>query len=583
MANDVLAKMAVQISANNAQFSRALAKNQKELGSFGKSIGALSNQLKGLVAGFGAIEIGRQILRTTSEFQKFAAVLKNSLGSESEAQRAMQQIKDFASATPFSVEELTGSFVKLVNQGFHPTMDEMRKLGDLAASTGKGFDQLTEAIIDAQTGEFERLKDFGIRARKEGDKVTFTFKEQATQVDFTSGSIRDYILSLGDLQGVSGATAAISETLGGRISNLGDAWNELMGAMGESSSGPLFSAVTALTNIVKALTDFRSEMALIGQAISPFHDLSDVSKETLDYLLKTETVASTIAPLQKQSFETFYQNFTKNAEAFREAFLKQGESIEDINILWDHYVNKRVAAADADRKAADAAKLAADAAKQLAAAQEQATMARLMRGAGALRTEVGTSEDINGGAFLMDLGVFAQQAEQYANISDRIIATNNAIKVSSTNAFTQLTDMFQEHQDKVARMADLAEMLGSTLGDVFGQIATGQMNLAQTLAKTTEQIIEMLLRQSIASMITAAMKDPSTPFPLAKVAMAAAGIVAVKSLFGKIGASGSGGGGGGSVSAPGRSPSEQRVHGVISGYNLALVSDKQGYRRSMMG
>ena len=74
----------------------------------------------------------------------------------------------------------------------------MRKLGDLASSTGKDFDQLAEAIIDAQTGEFERLKEFGIRASKQGDEVKFTFKEVETQVDFTADSIRDYVLSLGD-------------------------------------------------------------------------------------------------------------------------------------------------------------------------------------------------------------------------------------------------------------------------------------------------------------------------------------------------------------------------------------------------
>ena len=52
-----------------------------------------------------------------------------------------------ASKTPFAVVELTQAFVKLANQGFRPTTDELRKLGDLASSTGKQFDQLAEAII----------------------------------------------------------------------------------------------------------------------------------------------------------------------------------------------------------------------------------------------------------------------------------------------------------------------------------------------------------------------------------------------------------------------------------------------------
>jgi len=130
--------------------------------------------------------------------------------------------------------ELTSAFVKLTNQGFKPSTVELRKLGDLASSTGKSFDQLTEAIIDAQTGEFERLKDFGIRASKEGDKVTFTFKEVKKQVDFTASSIREYLLGLGDLEGVSGAAAVISETLGGKINNLGDSFDKLANMSGWS-------------------------------------------------------------------------------------------------------------------------------------------------------------------------------------------------------------------------------------------------------------------------------------------------------------------------------------------------------------
>src|SRR5690606_41770376 len=61
----------------------------------------------------------------------------------------------------------------------------------------------SEAILDAQTGEFERLKEFGIRAKDAGDSVIFTYKGVQTQVEKTSGSIREYITSLGDAQGRS--------------------------------------------------------------------------------------------------------------------------------------------------------------------------------------------------------------------------------------------------------------------------------------------------------------------------------------------------------------------------------------------
>ena len=100
------------------------------------------------------INFGKQVLAVTAEFEKFGAVLGNTLGSNALANLKLKEIQEFAAKTPFGVKELTNSFVKLANQGFKPTGDEMRRLGDLAASTGKSFDQLAEAILDAQTGEF---------------------------------------------------------------------------------------------------------------------------------------------------------------------------------------------------------------------------------------------------------------------------------------------------------------------------------------------------------------------------------------------------------------------------------------------
>ena len=66
------------------------------------------------------------------------------------------------------------------------------------------MDQLVEGLLDAQTGEFERLKEFGIRASKEGDKVKFSFRGITTEVQFTDKAIKDYIISLGNLEGVQG-------------------------------------------------------------------------------------------------------------------------------------------------------------------------------------------------------------------------------------------------------------------------------------------------------------------------------------------------------------------------------------------
>lgn len=221
------------------QFNKKIDETQHKLnrlnGSSGKSglsgiMGSLKSMgplVAGAFAASSVISFGQEIVNVGAEFEKLHAILQNTLGSEGAADAAFGLIKNVASETPFQVKELTDSYVKLVNSGFKPAKKELTALGDIAASKGKSFDQLTEAFIDAQTGEFERLKEFGIKASKSGDEVSFTFKEQTTTVENTSSAIKDYLIGLGQMEGVSGAMAAISETATGKMSNFQDQMDSL--------------------------------------------------------------------------------------------------------------------------------------------------------------------------------------------------------------------------------------------------------------------------------------------------------------------------------------------------------------------
>ena len=83
----------------------------------------------------------RDVVSVRGEFQKMEAVLSNTLGSDSAARDTIEMISNFASVTPFQVDEVTGSFIKLANRGFIPTQKELVKLGDFTSSAGKSLDQ----------------------------------------------------------------------------------------------------------------------------------------------------------------------------------------------------------------------------------------------------------------------------------------------------------------------------------------------------------------------------------------------------------------------------------------------------------
>jgi hypothetical protein len=149
------------------------------------------------------IQATQSVFWLVSAYQKYESVLTNSLWSAEEAKASLELIRDVAKSTPFEVNQLTESYIKLVNRWFKPTRDEIISLWDLASSQGKDFNQLVEALLDAQTGEFERLKEFWVRAKVSGDQVAFTFKWVTTTVQKTDEAIKWYILWLWELQWVS--------------------------------------------------------------------------------------------------------------------------------------------------------------------------------------------------------------------------------------------------------------------------------------------------------------------------------------------------------------------------------------------
>jgi len=124
---------------------------------------------------------------------------------------------------------------------------------------------LAEAILDAQTGEFERLKEFGIRAQDAGDKVIFTFKGVQTTVDKSSEAIRNYVTSLGNAEGVSGSMAVISETLTGKISNLSDSWGQMLVAIGSNTSGVFSGVISIISEVVTSITEFNKELNIASK------------------------------------------------------------------------------------------------------------------------------------------------------------------------------------------------------------------------------------------------------------------------------------------------------------------------------
>lgn len=217
----------VRVNADDAQ--RNLADTGREVGRLANKSTAAGDALRlmgGALAAVGLSSIASDALNTYRSFESMQATLKTMTGSAANAQVAFAEIQKFASTTPYTLDQSVQGFVKLKALGLDPSMDSLRSYGNTASAMGKDLMQMVEAVADASTGEFERLKEFGIKASKQGENVAFTFQGVTKTVGNNSKDIQDYLLNIGNTT-FGTAMSDQAETLNGKISNLKDSWAAL--------------------------------------------------------------------------------------------------------------------------------------------------------------------------------------------------------------------------------------------------------------------------------------------------------------------------------------------------------------------
>ncbi len=198
------------------------------------SLGRLGTLLGGVFAGVSVTAFVGKLVSVQREFDVLNSSLVTVTGSAQAAGREMAWIKTFAKDTPYGLAQATEAFVKMKALGLDPTQAKLTSFGNTAAGMGKSLMQMIEAVADAATGEFERLKEFGIKASKQGDMVAFTFQGVTTRVKNSAKDITDYLENIGNTA-FGGAMEQRAKTLDGAIAALGDSWDELFRTINEST------------------------------------------------------------------------------------------------------------------------------------------------------------------------------------------------------------------------------------------------------------------------------------------------------------------------------------------------------------
>ncbi|ELF2833869.1 hypothetical protein RBG05_004071 [Salmonella enterica subsp. enterica serovar Enteritidis] len=217
-----VASLVVKVTEQGA---KATSDRLDNLSKSAKVAGAAVTGLAAVVAAM-AYKAAQELVESQRQLDKMSASLKTLTGSTQGAKQALSILQDFARDTPYGLEQAVEGFRKLVALGLTPSEEALRSYGNTASAMGKDLNQMIEAVADASTFEFERLKEFGIKAKQNQSDIEFTFQGTTTVVKKNAADIERYLLNIGNVN-FAGAMADQANTLNGAIASAEDSWSQL--------------------------------------------------------------------------------------------------------------------------------------------------------------------------------------------------------------------------------------------------------------------------------------------------------------------------------------------------------------------
>ena len=446
------------------------------------------------VAGIGLL--ARGFKDTVVETERLRGSLVTITGSTKAAVDEFDRLTEFAKETPFTLDQSVTAFIRLKSLGLDPSQRALMSYGNTASAMGKDMMQMIEAVADASTMEFERLKEFGIRAKQEADTVTFTFQGVSTTVAKNSQEIEEYLTRIGENQ-FGSAMADQMDRIPGLLSNLEDSVDGLFRKIGDTGGISAFgSAIRGASSAADFLADNVEVLYTGAEALAVILGGKLTASLVASGAALTSRVAASAAALKSEVALTAATLSLAEADLFaaRTAAARTP----------GFYMNAQaMAALTAAESAATAATSAHSAAvtKYAAIASPTSLATRSLAGAMAL---------VGG-----PVGVAAIAAFGVYKLADAYVEHNNKAAEAKTAAFlleqgvfdageaaavyaTQLNTATQSLRGWVQAGGSLAAVAAKMLKDNLDDSADSAQEAAEAqsaAAKKTEEYIEQLYRQ----------------------------------------------------------------------------------------
>lgn len=282
-----------EITGNNSKLMRALKESQQAVQNTantfekaGKNIDGVfveieqgaqgaSNGIKDMIkqmAAMGGITLSlaglqqfiAEVVNVRKEMQSLHTSFSVLLGDQAKADKMFGELKEFASTTPYMLNTLASGAQMMLGFGVasEKVVPILKQIGDIAMGDGQKMQSLTLAFSQmSATGKlmgqdllqminagFNPLMEM---SRKTGKSIA-DLKDEMSKGAISAEMVADAFRSATEEGGqFYGMTAAMGDTLAGKMNTLSGAINDMMNSIGESTDGIINSSVEGLTIIVQ--------------------------------------------------------------------------------------------------------------------------------------------------------------------------------------------------------------------------------------------------------------------------------------------------------------------------------------------
>lgn len=205
-----------------------------------------------------------KVIEVRGEFQKTEIALQTMLKSTVKAQELIGQMTELAEKTPFSFREVSDGAKQLLafQVPANQVVDTLRRMGDIASGLGVPLSriQLVYGQVRAKNklmgDDLRQFTEAGIPIIAElGKKLNKTSSEIYAMVSegkIGFNDVKDVLFNMTNEGGLFfNLMEKQSKTLSGRISNLGDVFEQMLNKIGQANEGMLNSGIDGIAYLIE--------------------------------------------------------------------------------------------------------------------------------------------------------------------------------------------------------------------------------------------------------------------------------------------------------------------------------------------